>query len=229
MATEHQQAISEAYASLLARQVWHWFITLTFRLSHTTANGGVHPEKADKAFRVLVSKLNRQIYGPRWYKPGRKQIIWARGQEFHKSGRIHFHVLMAAPDRELDDCLRRLSVMDWWFREFGIARVEVPLSQGDVQAYVSKYAAKDGEVDFSRDFGSLAIPELDGIDYSGNQVPRLKDLDQPQTRCARVGQVKTESQRALPLLDPTRASAICENETIERLMAQADKVWRKQK
>lgn len=54
-----------AYAELLGRRNWHWFVNLTFRPSHEGRSGGMHPEKADKAFRVLVSKINRHLYGTR--------------------------------------------------------------------------------------------------------------------------------------------------------------------
>lgn len=150
-----------AYAELLSRQSWHWFVTLTFKPSHEGRSGGMHPEKADKAFRVLVSKINRHIYGTRWYKRDETQLTWARGQEFHKSGRIHFHAVMADPRNDLNTLTRRMDWVDWWWQEFGIARIERPQSQDDICRYVSKYVAKDGEVDFSPNFGRVVPPALE--------------------------------------------------------------------
>lgn len=154
-------ACADAYAQLLARRPWHWFVTLTFRPSQESAGGGIHPEKADKAFRVLLSKINRECYGVRWYKRPDGGLQWARGQEFHKSGRIHFHALVAAPTADLNQITRRMRWVDWWWREFGIARIERPESQAEVSAYVSKYVTKDGEVDFSPNFDRYVPPELD--------------------------------------------------------------------
>ena len=154
-------AHAQAYAEMLQRRSWHWFVTLTFRPSHEGRSGGIHPEKADKAFRVLVSKINRHIYGTRWYKRDETQLCWARGQEFHKSGRIHFHAVFADPTKDLNDLTRRMDWVDWWWREFGIARIERPADQGDIARYVSKYVAKDGEIDFSPNFGRVVPPALD--------------------------------------------------------------------
>jgi hypothetical protein len=150
-----------AYAEVLGRQSWHWFVTLTFRPKHESRSGGMHPEKADKAFRVLVSKVNRHIYGTRWYKRDETQLVWARGQEFHKSGRIHFHAVMADPRNDLNTLTRRMDWVDWWWKEFGIARIERPQSQDDICRYVSKYVVKDGEVDFSPNFGRVVPPALE--------------------------------------------------------------------
>lgn len=149
-----------AYAEMLARQPWHWFVTLTFRPKHESASGGMHPEKADKAFRVLLSKINREVYGVRWYKRPDGGLVWARGQEFHKNGRIHFHAVCSAPTDDLNSLTRRMRWVDWWWEEFGIARIERPESQADVNRYVSKYVTKDGEVDFSPNYGRYVPPAL---------------------------------------------------------------------
>ena len=151
----------DGYAAMLSRRPWHWFVTLTFRPDHERNSGGVHPEKADKAFRVLLSKINRECYGVRWYKRPDGGLMWARGQEFHKDGRIHFHALAAAPDADLNSLTRRMRWVDWWWGEFGIARIERPESQQDVCDYVSKYVVKDGEVDFSPNFDRYVPPVLD--------------------------------------------------------------------
>ena len=153
--------IAEAYADMLAREPWHWFITLTFRLAHCSAMGGVHPEKADKAFRVLISKINREIYGVRWYKRPDGGITWARGQEFHKDGRLHFHAVAAAPTADLNNLTRRMRWVDWWWSQFGIARIEMPQSQEDICGYVSKYVTKGGEIDFSPNYGRYVPPAID--------------------------------------------------------------------
>lgn len=151
-----------AWADLLSRQPWHWFATLTFKPKHEGRAGGVHPEKGDKAFRLLVSSINRDLYGPRWHKKRHGGLVWARGTELHKDGRIHFHGLISCVERDLNEVERRLSWMDWWAKDFGWARIEKPESQDDVCGYVSKYVVKDGEVDFSPNFGRVLPPSLFG-------------------------------------------------------------------
>lgn len=156
----------DAYAALLAREPWHWFTTLTFARDHERASGGMHPEKADKAFRYFISHLNEHIYGDQREIRGRsrRSIVWARGQEFHKDGKVHFHAVLAAPDRDLDACCSRYQWHEWWFQHFGRNQIEIPRSQEDVLGYVSKYVTKDGEVDFSANFGKARPPRLFAVE-----------------------------------------------------------------
>lgn len=152
-----------AWADLLMRQPWHWFCTLTFKPKHDGRGGGIHPEKARKAFALFLSTLNRELYGPRWYKPGNKArggLVWANGTEFHKDGRVHFHALVACAQVDLNELARRLDWMDWWFEKFGIARIEPPDTQEDVCGYISKYVVKGGEVELSDNFGKVQPPSL---------------------------------------------------------------------
>ena len=61
------QALRDGWIRLLERWEWEWFCPFTFR-------DLVHPEAADKRFRVLLSQANRALYGHRWYKKGE---MWA--------------------------------------------------------------------------------------------------------------------------------------------------------
>jgi hypothetical protein len=158
---------------MIGRQRWDWFATLTFKPKHQQDSGGVHPERADKAFRFFVSVLNREAFGRHWWKPGRPSTVWVRGQEFHKNGRIHFHALLAGSDRNLNECASRYAWHEWWYREFGRNRIEVPANGEQVNGYVSKYSAKGGEVDFSANFGTVHVEPLD-FDFSGCPVPYNK-------------------------------------------------------
>lgn len=152
---------ASAYSQLLQRVPWQQFWTLTFRVEQLGRNGGVHPEKADKAFRFFVSCINRQVYGPKWAGCWHRGIQWARGQEWHKDGRIHFHAVAAAPTDDLNRLVSRYEWHEWWFREFGRNRIEAPRSQADITGYVSKYVAKGGEIDTSPNFGAWNPPMID--------------------------------------------------------------------
>lgn len=166
--------VAAGYAQLLAREPWHWFATLTFSPTKRIldrASGkervvdrfhpirGMHLEAADKAYRWWVTEINKRLYGRHWQR-GMGGVVWARGQEFHKSGRVHFHAVLAAPDGDLNKLASRYHWHELWHREFGRNQVERPRDQDEVVGYVSKYVAKDGEVDFSANFGKQQPPQL---------------------------------------------------------------------
>lgn len=157
----HVDYQAQGYAELLQRVPWQQFWTLTFKLSKTSRTGGMHEEAADKAFRYFVSCLNRSIYGPKWASRWHGGIQWARGQEFHRDGRLHFHAVAAAPTDDLNRLASRYEWHEWWYREFGRNRIEAPRSQADITGYVSKYVTKGGVVDFSRNFGAWNPPPID--------------------------------------------------------------------
>ena len=69
-----------------------------------------------------------------------------RATEPQRRGAIHFHALLGA------DGLReqpRLYWMDAWNEIAGFARIEEPKVQHAVDAYCSKYVAKEGQIDLS--------------------------------------------------------------------------------
>jgi hypothetical protein len=49
-----REGLRDAWIALLGRWEWEWFCTFTFR-------DLVHPEAADKRFRVLLSQANRVL------------------------------------------------------------------------------------------------------------------------------------------------------------------------
>ncbi len=136
--------LRDAWIALLGRWEWEWFCTFTFR-------DLVHPEAADKRFRVLISQANRVLYGHRWHKQGRS-LRWVRALEYQKRDVIHYHALMAG----VQD-LRRLTWMDRWHELAGYARIEPIESSAAVARYVSKYVVKGGEIDLG---GPLVPAEL---------------------------------------------------------------------
>ena len=167
-------AVAAGYAEMLAREPWHWFATLTFSPTKVVRDKwtgervkvdryhplrGMHLEAADKAFRWWTTQLNKHLYGRHWQR-GHGGVIWARGQEFHRDGKVHFHAVMAAPDDDLNRIASRYQWHECWFREFGRNQIERPRDQDEVCAYVSKYVAKEGEVHFSRNFGTAVAPRL---------------------------------------------------------------------
>lgn len=207
---------------MLSREPWHWFCTLTFsptrrvrdkytgELRHVERfhpTRGMHLEAADKAFRFFIRSINERLYGKRWMVAPRANggVVWARGQEFHKSGRVHFHCLLAAPDGDLNTSTSRYYWHEWWFREFGRNQIERPRDQDDVLGYVSKYVTKDGEVDFSHNFGAARPPSLWTVEQHRKAGNRNLSLAPAVTGIVRPQGQPEESQPAfLSLTLPVR-------------------------
>jgi len=112
---------------------------------------GNPPEAAAKAFRLFVSKINRELYGVRWYKH-RKGVRWVRALETQRRGVVHYHALLGGAGLSEQ---RRLFWMDQWDEIAGYARIEQPRDSNAVHSYVAKYVAKGGEVDIG---GPLEAP-----------------------------------------------------------------------
>ncbi len=187
--------VAQAYVELLAREPWHWFVTLTFSPQKNVRDKwtgelrkvdrfhpihGMHLEAANKAFRYLVRSINENLYGKRWMRVPHGGLVWARGQEFHRSGKVHFHALFAAPDVDLNTATSRYYWHEFWYREFGRNQIERPRDQDDVLGYVSKYVTQEGEVDFSPNFGQARPPQIFTVEQdrmAGNRNNSLMTLD----------------------------------------------------
>jgi hypothetical protein len=141
--------VAAAWTEFLARYRWCWFATLTFR-------DETHPEAADKRFRVWVSKLNRALYGSRWYKHA-TGVHWARALEYQRRGVIHFHALLGGT--RLEGTNRRYWEEEW-FKLAGIARISPPRSVELVSRYAAKYTAKGGEIDIGGPLPDFSTPPL---------------------------------------------------------------------
>ena len=129
--------VRDGWAELIGRYPWEWFVTLTF-------TDDIHPEAALKALRVWLSKLNRELFGHRWYKRVPYGVYWVVAIEYQKRGVIHLHLLING----VGDT-RRLTWMDNWLdmgNKNGWARIEAVETNKAVSRYLSKYVTKDGEI-----------------------------------------------------------------------------------
>lgn len=141
--------LGDAWVEMLAPYHWDWFCTLTFR-------DRVHPEAADKRFRVLISKLNRRLFGPRWPQKIAHTAYWCRGLEFQRRGVIHFHALVGCRAKDLNHHAIRNYWSDVWKDLAGLARIERIRNTNDALGYLTKYVSKGGEIDLSQ---NLKTPE----------------------------------------------------------------------
>jgi len=140
-------SVRRAWVEMLSRFEWDWFVTLTFK-------NEIHPEAADKRFRVWLDQVNRPLYGRRWRERG-QGVYWAKALEWQKRNVIHFHLLMS-DTQNLNETLRRLSLMDKWNHIAGFSKIEVPARQECVTRYCAKYIIKGGEIDLSPTLCSYA-------------------------------------------------------------------------
>ncbi|MDQ1108373.1 hypothetical protein QE424_001532 [Stenotrophomonas rhizophila] len=146
--------IRAAYTEFLLTHPWEVFLTLTFDRRYFTPRYGISPEKADKDFRRLIRHINEQLEGPRWMsKSTHKGVIWARTQETHADGVLHYHACIYSPSTPIGRALVD-ELAEWWGRKIGSARVEVPRSVDDVARYLTKHMGdpERAEMDFSYNF-----------------------------------------------------------------------------
>ena len=134
--------IVEGWECLLDRYAWDWFGTYTFPEA-------IHPEAADKVFRVWVSKLNRSLAGSFYHKHPENMARWARGLEWQKRGVLHYHALLYTRQ----GLNRQLLRFDWKNRwqdlSGGFCKILPCDSAAQLRAYLAKYCGKGGEVDVS--------------------------------------------------------------------------------
>ena len=115
--------------------------------------------------RVWNCRINRSLYGNRWYKHG-KGVRWVRALETQRRGVIHYHALLGGfAVKEL----HRLSWMREWEELAGFARIERPNNARAVSGYCAKYVAKGGEVDIGGPTAAWKRP--------GEGPPGLWDVD----------------------------------------------------
>lgn len=142
--------VVEGWEALLDRYTWDWFATFTFKES-------IHPEAADKVYRVWISKLQRSVAGSQWFKRPENTVRWARGLEWQKRGVLHYHALMFHR-LGLNSIQQRFAWMHEWERLTGSFAKILPCdSSSAVRAYIAKYCGKGGEVDISPD-----LPTVEG-------------------------------------------------------------------
>ena len=157
----YKDKLSQAYGdfinSLGERIGFSWFCTFTFKEP-------VHPESATKRFNRFIHKLNRKIYGCRYYKRKGQGVQWVKALEYQKRGVLHFHCLIASiPDtwnKSLKD-LRRLAWMDIWFKSNGIARIVQYDKTKGASYYLGKYIYKGGELDYSSNIADALHKQLE--------------------------------------------------------------------
>jgi len=116
---------------------WDWYFTGTFR------DDRLAPEACDRNWKIWTHQLNRRVFGVRYTKRG-QGAAWLRGTENHRHRNVtHYHALVGGG-------VGAENVFEWmerWNTLAGFARI-FPYDRARGAAwYVTKYVAKEGEVD----------------------------------------------------------------------------------
>ena len=146
--------LRKAWVELLVPHPWAVFVTLTFDRKRRQYAYARNPERADKDFRRLIRFINEELYGKRWLRTTEhKGVIWARVQECHHDGMLHYHACFYSPTVAITPALVR-GLKDWWELKFGMARSEVPVSKRAVVEYLTKHVGNEelAEFDLSHNF-----------------------------------------------------------------------------
>lgn len=142
--------IRDAWVEWLGALGWQWFVTYTFA-------DRVHPEAADKKFRLWMSVFQRHVTGTqKWFNNPTKTCRWVRGLEWQKRGVIHYHALLYTPvtvrDLRVYSSGDRSHWADVWRKvSGGFGYVEPVQTGAGALAYLTKYAVKGAAIDISRD------------------------------------------------------------------------------
>jgi len=139
--------LKTCWANFISGWEFQWFCNFTFREK-------VHPEQADKQFRLWVARLDEANIGGSWHRPHKrkKRATWIRGLEWQKRGVLHYHALVGNLPPYRTSEIDRLVWMERWEKQTdicGFSRIFPVTEQFGVAEYISKYCAKGGEVDVS--------------------------------------------------------------------------------
>jgi hypothetical protein len=118
----------------------------------------IHPESFKKAFGLFVHKLNREVFGSRYYKRPDDGVTWFSGYELQERGAIHSHLVIGRIPTELNTPEWRIGLKEKWFEHVGIGRLYEydPAQGGGFYLAKSAYMFKRGDIEFG---GPLARQE----------------------------------------------------------------------
>jgi len=129
--------LTKAWVDFISQfEPFELYSTFTFREE-------IHPEQADRRFKRFIRHINEELFGRRYREKG-KGVYYVRALELQRRGVLHFHALIGG---ERVRRLRRLTLMDKWYEDNGIARIERYDKRKGATSYLSKYVFKGGEIE----------------------------------------------------------------------------------
>jgi hypothetical protein len=143
-----------AWVEFLSRYEWAWLFTATFQSE-------IHPEAANKKFRVWASLLAESYLGRGWRRKHKRAPVWVRGLEWQRRAVLHYHALVTNIPRSYVEFETRKLYCDVWaaLDNAGFAWCDPCTGRDGAAAYLTKYVVKGGEIDFSSN-ARMAIPRL---------------------------------------------------------------------
>lgn len=149
--------LPQVWAEFLDRFTWDWYTHKTFR-------DNPHPEMAIKTWDVFIHRLNREIYGCRYWKDKRKGVYWARATELQRRGIVHFHSLIG----DIPGYVEMMKYFELWRLLGGFCRFYRYEKDRGAEFYMSKstYAWKRGEIDVSETLKK----EVNGLRISAKKL-----------------------------------------------------------
>lgn len=141
----NRQALEDAWGKFMTdlgdrAGGWDWWATLTFREPPSTSPTWtkIGWGYSGRAWDTFIEELGA--------RKGMFDVKWVRGREYQKwRGVPHFHGLIGG----VQD-LRRDGAWAWWFKRYGIARIEPYDRSLGAGFYLCKYVIKElGDVQIS--------------------------------------------------------------------------------
>lgn len=141
----NKQALKQAWGGFLTdlgdrAGGWDWWVTLTFREPPEYRPGWtkIGWGYSGKAWGRFVTELG--------LRKGLHDVRWVRGREYQAwRGVPHFHGLIAGVSE-----LRRDDAWAWWFKRYGLARIEPYDRSLGAGFYLCKYVTKElGDIQLS--------------------------------------------------------------------------------
>jgi hypothetical protein len=126
---QHRPEVVEEFGRWLNSYQWSWYVTLTFP-------AWIHPERAVKKFGLWTRRMERAVGD---------DLTWARALELQKRGVVHFHALLYFRRASLPYAIAGAT---WRNLEGGRTEIERYNPERGAAAYLGKYIAKGGEVDY---------------------------------------------------------------------------------
>jgi hypothetical protein len=157
LAARSKSPLQTAWIEFLQRFPMQWFCTMTFK-QH------VHPERADKTWRLWQHRLNMVLFGKNYFKRPGVGCFWIRALELQKREVIHYHALVGTATDIRNEQWKR-TWKNEWLALAGFADITDVQSDTAVCNYVSKYVVKGGEIDVSESLRSFC--QAQALEFPG--------------------------------------------------------------
>lgn len=129
-----EREISQEFGDWISGMTeWEWYATLTFRDPENPRYPGWSRVGWHFA-RSALNSLNSSLITPLGYQ----NPVWVACMELQQRGVPHWHMLMSGVESQ-----RRMDWVDWWYDNYGIARIFEYDKELGARYYLGKYLTKE--------------------------------------------------------------------------------------